>query len=421
VRLASVGANGWTPALYSLSRTAFGIYLAAYFVALVPYADELFSSAGMLPEPALSPFHGAFPNPLAFADAPEAVQVFLVASTSLAVAFAIGCADRLAAVALWLALACLFNRNPLIGHPALPFVGWLLLAHAALPRAPYGSWAAREPGRENARWELPGPVFAVAWIVMSLGYAYSGHAKLASPSWLDGSALARVLESPLARPGLWREALLALPPVALKLATWGTLALQLGFAPLALVRALRPWLWLALLTTQLALLAGLDLADQALAMVLLHVFTFDPAWIARARQAEAPPERVYYDGTCGLCHGAVRFLLAEDRGGRAFRFAPLEGDTAAQRFSADERARLPDSLVVERADGALLTRSDAVLHIAGGLGGMWRALAWPVRAIPAPLRNAAYDALARVRRVIAPAPSGACPITPAELRERFDP
>jgi len=421
VTLERIGQNGWTPGLYSVFRAAFGTYLAAHLVQLLPYAAELFSSAGMLPDAALSPFHGAFPNPLALADSPLAVELFVAASVALAIAFAVGFQDRLAAVGLWLALASLFNRNPLIANPSLPFVGWLLLAHASLPSAPYGSWAARAPGSENARWQLPASLFAAAWIVMSLGYSYSGLTKLASPSWLDGSALARVLENPLARPLAYREWLLALPPLALQLASWGGLALELGFAPLALVRRLRPWLWLAMLGMHVSLMALIDFVDLSLGMVFLHAFTFDPAWIPRARRSGTPPERVYYDGSCGLCHGAVRFLLAEDRGGEAFRFAALQGDTAAQRLSAQDRAALPDSLVVETTGGELLTRSRAVLYLAASLGGAWRALAWPAHAVPLRWRDALYDAVARRRRLLARAPAGACPIAPAEQRSRFDP
>ncbi|HZH02738.1 MAG TPA: DCC1-like thiol-disulfide oxidoreductase family protein [Myxococcaceae bacterium] len=33
---------------------------------------------------------------------------------------------------------------------------------------------------------------------------------------------------------------------------------------------------------------------------------------------------LFYDGGCGLCHRAVRFVLARDPAGR-FRFAPLGG------------------------------------------------------------------------------------------------
>src|SRR5215468_6604128 len=50
---------------------------------------------------------------------------------------------RTAALLLWYLSACLFGRNPLISNPALPFIGWLLLLHTLLPKAPYGSLTAR--------------------------------------------------------------------------------------------------------------------------------------------------------------------------------------------------------------------------------------------------------------------------------------
>ena len=70
---------------------------------------------------------------------------------------------------------------------------------------------------------------------MALGYTLQRLHQAVSPSWVDGTALARVLENPLARPGALRELLLALPDrCCCALATWGALALELLFAPLAL-------------------------------------------------------------------------------------------------------------------------------------------------------------------------------------------
>ena len=172
---------------------------------------------------------------------------------------------------------------PLIGNPGLPYVGWLLLAHACLPPAPYGSWAARGRPDPGNGWRMPGGIFLVAWILMALGYTYSGVTKLVSPSWVDGTALARVLDNPLARPGLVRDALLALPEGVLRLATWGALLAELSFAPLALVPRLRPWLWGLLLLMHLGLIVVIDFADLSLGMVLLHLFTFDPAWLPPRR------------------------------------------------------------------------------------------------------------------------------------------
>ena len=126
---------------------------------------------------------------------------------------------------------------------------------------------------------MPQAIWAAAWIVMAVGYSYSGYTKLISPSWRDGTALARVLDNPLARPGYLREALLGLPAWMLYAATWAALALELGFAPLALVGRLRPWLWGLMLMMHLSLILVVDFADLSLGMVMFHLFTFDPGWI----------------------------------------------------------------------------------------------------------------------------------------------
>ncbi|HXZ10760.1 MAG TPA: DCC1-like thiol-disulfide oxidoreductase family protein [Candidatus Sulfotelmatobacter sp.] len=133
------------------------------------------------------------------------------------------------------------------------------------------------------------------------------------------------------------------------------------------------------------------------------------------------PELLFYDGHCGLCHRSVKFVLKHDRSGKAFRFAPLQGETFAARVPAERRAGLPDSIVVETAEGALLVRSAAFIHILRRLGGTWRILAAILAVIPRPLRDAAYDFIARIRYSIFGRRDDVCPIVPAELRARFDP
>lgn len=131
--------------------------------------------------------------------------------------------------------------------------------------------------------------------------------------------------------------------------------------------------------------------------------------------------RVFYDGHCGLCHGAVKFLLARDRDGSRFRFAPLQGETLPRLVPPEARAVLPDSVVVLTAEGALLTRSAGVIALLLELGGGWRVLAAALRVVPRPLRDAAYDLVARVRRSLFAAPADVCPMIPPELRARFEP
>jgi predicted DCC family thiol-disulfide oxidoreductase YuxK len=352
-------------------------------------------------------------------DAP-AVAVGLIVMGALGSLFLlIGWFDRVGALAAWYVLACLFGRNPLILNPALPFVGWLLLVHAVLPAAPYGSWAAAGRSDPRGAWSMPPALLAAAWVVMCVGYSYSGYTKLVSPSWVDASAMERVLSNPLARPGVLRTALLALPDPFLRLASWSALGMELAYAPLALFRRLRPWIWLAMVGMHVGLMALVSFAELSLGMILLHLFTFDPAWV-RGRFRERK-DLVLYDGTCGLCHGATRFLLSEDRPARAFAFAPLQGTTTEAEIPATVRAGLPDSIVVKTEGGEILTRWDAVLYLLARLGGFWRAIGASLRLVPRVLGDQVYDAVARTRYRIFGREKNACPMLPPDLRARFLP
>lgn len=409
--------NGWTGGQYSLVRAVLGVYLLVHFVHLTPWAAELFSNQGVLSDGRASPLLHLFPNILALWDGPVFVTALLILAAGLSVLLAVGSWDRPAAVVLWYIWACLHGRMPLISNPGLPYVGWLLLAHAFLPPAPYGSWAARGRPDPGNGWRMPEGIFLVAWVLMALGYSYSGYTKLISPSWQDGTAVARVLENPLARPGLLRDAMLALPPDMLRLATWGALLAELSFAPLALIPRLRPWLWGAMVLMHLSLITLLDFADLSLGMLMLHLFTFDPAWI-RALPATGPTI-VFYDGHCGLCHRAVRFALAEDRPGDTFRFAPLDSEAFRAALPEASRSQLPDSLVVLTPEGAVLTRSGAVRHILQRLGGVWRLLAFLAAAVPVRALDHVYDMVASIRLRIFARPAETCPLLPKHLRERF--
>ncbi len=333
--------NGWTGGQYSVFRVVFGAYLCVHFLSLAPWGPELFSDRGMLPDASASPLAFAFPNVLTVFASPAFVTSLLLLAAGASVLFAVGWYDRAAAVLLWYVWACLLGRNPLILNPGIPYVGWLLLAHAILPGAPYGSVAARRRPDPGGTWRMPALLFAGAWILMAMGYTYSGVTKLVSPSWLDGTAVARVLENPLARPGPLRAAILSLPDGLLRLGTWATLALELLFAPLALSRRLRPWIWTMALAMHLGLIALIDFADLSLGMVMLHLFTFDPGWVPAVKPSTT--ETLFYDGGCGLCHKAVRFLLAEDRApGGSCRPPPrrtLAGDGRARRTAARRATR----------------------------------------------------------------------------------
>jgi predicted DCC family thiol-disulfide oxidoreductase YuxK len=410
--------NGWTGGQYSVFRILLGLYLLQHFLTLLPWGAEIFSNRGALPVAAASPLIHLFPNVLAVWDDPGFLTFLLALGALMSVLLTVGFWDRPSAFALWYLWACFLGRNPLISNPALPFIGWLLLLHAVLPGAPYGSWAARGRDDPHGNWHMPPSAFALAWIFMAIGYSYSGYTKLVSPSWLDGSAFVRVLANPLARPTALRDLLLATPPLSLRIATWTALGLELGFAPLSLLRKVRPWIWAAMVALHGGLLALVSFADLTAGMFLLHLFTFDPAWLRRA--VPVRPAWIFYDGNCGLCHGWVRFVLAEDSGGITFRISSLQGELFARQFPAEKRASLPDSLVVLTEDEKLLARSAAVLHVLRRLGGFWRIVGAILVVIPRSILDWSYDRVAGARKQLFGTRENLCPVISPELRRRFD-
>jgi len=271
-----------------------------------------------------------------------------------------------------------------------------VLLHALTPPAPYGSWDARGRPDPGGGWQYPVMTFALAWMTLTL---------VSSVALLDVVIpVAGMLERLTGGAAGFSAWGLLLPPM---------LVLSLGV--FALVRELRPWIW-ALFAGLWVTAMGFGAEGGLLTWGLLVVITFDPGWI-RPR-AGSGPATVFFDGSCGLCHRTVRFGLAEDRTGTALRFAPLQGLTF-QRASAQLSGELPDSIVVVTAEALLLTRSDAVLHIAARLGGLWRLLAALGRAVPRPLRDGLYDGIARVRRRVFADPPTLCPIVPPDLADRF--
>ena len=131
------------------------------------------------------------------------------------------------------------------------------------------------------------------------------------------------------------------------------------------------------------------------------------------------PPLLLYDGVCALCNGAVRFVLKRDRT-RAVRFAPLDGPTAAAMIAGHPDLGGIDSMIWFDEGGRPRTRGAAALAIARYLGGRWAALAAVGRIVPAPVRDAVYDLVARFRyRVFGR--YDACPLPPAEHGSRFLP
>ncbi len=166
-----------------------------------------------------------------------------------------------------------------------------------------------------------------------------------------------------------------------------------------------------------------DLADLVLmgspatfiARTMPRLLATDPRWFPPLR----PPGEalVLYDGNCGLCHRSVRVCLAEAPDDTPLSFAPLGSKAMRERLGDDPE--LPDSLVLLTADGRTLVRSTAIVVLMRRLGGLWRALAALLAAVPRPVRDLGYSGVARIRHLLFARPAAACPVVPAALRPRF--
>ncbi len=299
---------------------------------------------------------------------------------------------------------------------------WLPYAVASLalvPRSPYGSWPARGRLDPGGGFVWPGDLSGVLLGTLAFRAIAIGLRVFLDPTARPDPGLLPVGGGP-------DEALGLLLGAFQRSMNEGWAGIGIGLGVLLLVslraRALGPFVLLLSLGVHLA--GALRMAHDGgpplvgSGIVVLHLLAFDARWI-RKRRAMAQ-DHVFYDGTCGLCHGAVRFILSEDDDGSAARFAPLGSVTFEHLVPPEARASLPDSIVVRTPDGRLLVRSAAILRILSRLGGLWRGVGALLGLVPRPLRDLAYDGIAKVRKRIAGTAKAACPMLPPRLRGRFE-
>jgi predicted DCC family thiol-disulfide oxidoreductase YuxK len=120
----------------------------------------------------------------------------------------------------------------------------------------------------------------------------------------------------------------------------------------------------------------------------------------------------------------VRFVLRHDRRG-TLRFAPLQSPFGQRVIEQHPHLRNVDSVVwFDESDVAAMAsggprisvRSDAALRVGQYLGGFWSIVARLARLVPRPLRDAAYNLIARYRYQLS---RQQCLLPSAEERRRF--
>ena len=272
---------------FAIFRIVFGLYLALNFALLVRHAPRLFSKDGMISNPSLNWTYGYFPDILYFVDNQMFVKMFLALLFFFSLSFAFGVARPVMALLIWYGEACLYNRNNYYWSPAMPLIGWLLLACAIIPSGePLCALGSRE---QKSEWYMPKEILWGAWFILGLSYSVSGFYKCAGPSWMDGSAIGQSLRWVWARNWWYPQTLLASPPLVLKWITWTTLFLETFFLLLCTFRLGRIFAWCGMVLMHLNILLLLDLADLTSGVLLFHLFLFDPRWFGFGKKNAAVP------------------------------------------------------------------------------------------------------------------------------------
>ena len=118
---------------------------------------------------------------------------------------------------------------------------------------------------------------------------------------------------------------------------------------------------------------------------------------------------IYYDGDCGLCHLAVRFILRVDSKNN-FYFSPLS--------NLDINLKNINSIILKRGN-KVFYEGMAIIMIFENIDNNWNYLAKVLKLVPINLLDAAYRWVSRNRARVSVKKVSSCPIVPSYYQKRF--
>ena len=125
---------------------------------------------------------------------------------------------------------------------------------------------------------------------------------------------------------------------------------------------------------------------------------------------------ILFDGVCNFCNRIINIILKYDDQAY-FQFAASQSSAAMgimQAFNLDEKA-ISSVILIEQEK--VFTKTDAVIQIANRLSG-WPSLFRLLKFIPKPMRDFAYDLIAKNRYALFGKKDN-CMIPDASMRHRF--
>ena len=118
---------------------------------------------------------------------------------------------------------------------------------------------------------------------------------------------------------------------------------------------------------------------------------------------------IYYDGECGLCHLAVRFILRVDSKSK-FYFSPLS--------NFDNNLKRIDSIILKRGN-RVFYEGQAIIMIFENIDNSWNYLAKVLKLVPINVLDTAYRWVSRNRTKVFVKKVSSCPIVPSYYQKRF--
>ena len=260
-------------------RILFGLQLFNYFWQLYPNLTAFFTDEGIFPRRQLLAFYPERLSLLNLVGEWWQVAVVWAFSCVVALALTVGWRTKLACFLAFVLIVAFQWRNPLIldgSDLVFRFVPlWLMFTNAG---GLYAIDALRGPQPPAGRgWALPVRILElqVAWI-----YLATGIEKIAGALWAGGTAAyyALQLEHTFGR---WWARPIALQPVLVTLISWGTIAVELGFLPLAMI----PSRWTRVIAAvaagglHLGILTLMNVGNFPVIMLSTLVLFLPPTWI----------------------------------------------------------------------------------------------------------------------------------------------
>lgn len=368
----------------------------------------------------LWPFHRfvadqPFLSVYALSGSPVVFDVLYAAAVLVALAYTLGWWTRVAGALHWLMVWSLQERNPFITDGGDNIMRIVLLFLAAANVGALFSLDALRPRWRLPRWARESLAVAhnVAILLvlaqLCIVYLSTGLYKAMGEVWQNGTALYYILRvQEFSAPGL--AELVYRNPYLVVLGTYGTVLFEVLF-PAALIH---PWtragMAVAGVGFHVAIAVLMGLVTFAWSMLSLYPLLFaDRQYLSAARRLQTAWRlTIFYDGWCPTCARSVAWLRAADLLG-VFSFVSFRDPGVVEACGLDPD-RLERRIQAADARGRLTEGMATLAALAARSPLLWPL--WPFCLVGRLLfGQRLYDAAARRRLVVVPAPCG--PVCPA--------